>query len=349
MILEDVLIVDPIDGEYVGVIEFDKYIENLVRKESKTTFKYILMPGFIDPHIHGIKGIDTMTMTKSDYKKFREYEALEGVCYFLPTTVTTELENLKNVLTVDGANYHIEGPFISILKKGAHDEKFIVEPNIDFLKSINLSKIKLITMAPELNKFFETATFLQNNGIVVSIGHSNANFVTAKRAYESGFKRITHFPNALSPLHHREIGMVGAGFYLDFSIELICDGIHLSADFVRLVYKIKGAEKIILVTDSISATGLKDGKYKLGTLDVFIEDGIAKLSDGTLAGSTLTFSKALKNFQKFTGCSLKELARVSSYNSAVELRLNVGRIEKNYEAKFVLLDKELNVVKTIGY
>ncbi len=181
------------------------------------------------------------------------------------------------------------------------------------------------------------------------MGHSNANFETAKRAYESGFKRITHFPNALSPLHHREMGMVGAGLYLDFSLELICDGIHLSADFVRLVYKMKGAEKIILVTDSISATGLKDGKYKLGTLDVFIEDGIAKLSDGTLAGSTLTYSKALKNFQKFTGCSLKELARVSSYNSAVELRLNVGRIENNYEAKFVLLDKELNIVKTIGY
>ncbi|MEJ5257589.1 MAG: N-acetylglucosamine-6-phosphate deacetylase [Fervidobacterium sp.] len=351
MVIENVLIVDPVDGEYVGSVEFNDVILK-IKKEDKMSYEHILLPAFVDPHIHGIKGIDTMTASLKDYEKFREYEALEGVWYFLPTTVTCPIEKLSEIQIRDDLKLHIEGPFISPSKKGAHNEIYIRQPPVnvsELEKYIDLSKIGMITVAPEYDTFETFARSCEDRGIRISIGHTNAAFSQAKEAFLKGFKRITHFPNALSPLHHREPGVTGAGLYFDFLLEIIADGIHSSPDFVSLVYKIKGADKIILITDSISAAGLKDGKYVLGDLPVEVKDGIARLMDDTLAGSTLRFSQAIKNFAKFTKCSLQELAKVSSYNASTDLNLKGGRIIEGYPAKLVLVDRELNIKKTWNF
>lgn len=354
MIIEDVFIVDPLEGEYLGTIEFDTIIRKIIKKERavKAGKTRIIMPAFIDSHIHGIKGIDTLTASNSDFEQFREFLAMEGVCYFLPTTVTTSLERLSSIPLPEDMKLHIEGPFISKKRKGAHNEKHIIEkmPSVDeFERYIDLKKIKIFTTAPENDGFFHHAKEYAKRNVVISLGHSNADFLIAKKAFDEGFSRITHFPNALSSLHHREIGMIGAGLYLEFKLELIVDGIHSSPEFITLVYKIKGPGKIMLVTDSISATGLKDGIYSFGDLTVKVADGKAMLEDGTIAGSTLSFSQAVKNFAHFTKCSLKELAMVTSYNAAVDLGIVGGRIKEGYPAKFVELDDDLNIRKVWNF
>jgi len=347
MILEDVLIVDPIDGEYVGTVEFEDTILK-VKKTDKTTYENILMPAFVDPHIHGIRGIDTMTASQIEFDLFKEYQALEGVWYFQPTTVTCQLEELSKLKLPTGLKLHVEGPFISPKRKGAHNESYIQKPPksvYELERYFPISFIGMITVSPEYDSFVEFSKSSEAKGIRISIGHTDATFLQAKLAFDEGFRRITHFPNAISPLHHRELGVTGAGLLLDFTLEIISDGIHCAPEFVKLVYKTKGPHRIILVTDSISATGLEDGNYMLGDLRVYVEDGIAKLSDGTLAGSTLRFSEAIKNFWRFTGCSLKELAMVSSYNACKDLNLNGGRIKEGFPARLVLLDKELRIKK----
>ncbi len=351
MLVENVLIVDPVDGEYIGTIEFEDVIFE-IKKSKKSNYEHIIMPAFVDPHIHGIKGIDTMMASQKDFERFKEYEALEGVWYFQPTTVTCPLDELRKIKIPSELKLHIEGPFITPKRKGAHNESYIQSPPKDVRELeqyLPLSSIGMITVAPEYDSFLDFAESCELNNIRISIGHTDATFAQAKKAFENGFRRITHFPNALSPLHHRELGVTGAGLLLDFTLEIIADGIHCAPEFVNLVYKVKGAEKIVLVTDSISATGLEDGNYMLGDLHVKVENGIAKLSDGTLAGSTLRFSQAVKNFAKFTGCSLKELATVSSYNACKDLSLNGGRIKEGYPAKLVLLDDELNIKKVWNF
>ncbi|HCI29244.1 MAG TPA: N-acetylglucosamine-6-phosphate deacetylase [Fervidobacterium sp.] len=353
MILEDVLIVDPIDGQYVGTIEYDDVIRIIRRSDTVSPNEEdILFPAFVDPHIHGIKGIDTMYASEQEFLEFKEYEALEGVWYFLPTTVTSPLERLAQVRLPDQMKdhkLHVEGPFISEKRKGAHNGRFVTAPSERLFDYTDPNRIGLITMAPEWEGFEEFADTCSKKGIKVSIGHSDATFEQARWAYRKGYMRLTHFPNAMSPLHHRAMGLVGAGLYFDFTLELICDGLHVAPEFVELIYRVKGADRIILMTDSISATGLSDGKYLLGDLDVTVKDGTATLSDGTIAGSLLTFSQALRNFQRFTRCSLIELAKVSSYNACLDLGIMGGRIFEGYPAKFVLLDKNLGLKKTIGF
>ena len=361
MVLDNILMVDPLEGEFTGSLEIeDGKISKISKKER--TWSYIVIPGFFDPHVHGSYGVDTMDLSKKSLEKMEEFFYSQGVTSFLPTTVSCSFETMlkaldvikeyldeKNVTSIFGA--HLEGPYISHEKMGAQNPKYIREPNvINEIKTISeKSVLKLITMAPELEGFSESAKILISKKIVISMGHSNAKFEHVKMAYDMGVRRITHFPNALRSLHHREIGITGAGFYFDdIVLEIICDGVHLSPRMVELMYKIKGADNIILITDAISAAGLKDGVYELGGLKVFVENNVARLSNGSLAGSTLTFINAVKNFQKFTKASLKELVRVSSYNAIQDLSIdNLGRIKEGFIADLVVLDKDLNLMSTI--
>ncbi|APT76141.1 N-acetylglucosamine-6-phosphate deacetylase [Marinitoga sp. 1137] len=353
MEISKLLIVDPIDGEYTGKIIINNgKIEKIIKTED-SYYDYILMPGFIDTHTHGYGGIDTMTATEKDFKQWAEMNFKHGVTTFFPTTVSASKEQIKNVIkntpiekSIKGI--HLEGPYININKKGAQNPEYIRNPEKNEIKEILNEKIKLITMAPEIKGFYDVINIIHKNNTVISLGHTEADYQEFKKAYEKGINRITHFPNAIKGLHHRELGGVGAGMLEDFKIEMIVDGVHTSPDFVKLIYKIKNIDDIILITDSMSAAGLNDGKYDLGGLEVTVKNGKATLKDGTIAGSTLVFDKAIKNFKKFTNCTLTELAKVSSYNAAQNLKLqNLGRIKEGYIANLVLLDKNLNLKKTI--
>lgn len=358
MEIKNVLVVDPLKGEFVGDVLWEEGIVRKVTPKGASTFDNILMPGFVDPHTHGCFGIDTMSIDDEKLERWERFLYTQGVTSFIPTTVSAKKEDMirvsnmieeyvykKSRTSVVGVHY--EGPYININKRGAQNPNAIREATSKEMEEILSPHVKLITMAPELKGFYDVLPLLKENGTVVSIGHSDANFEEIRQAFLNGVNRITHFPNALKGFHHRELGGTGAGLYFDFTLEMIVDGIHLDPNFVKLIYRLKGAERISLITDSISAAALEDGEYELGGLRVNVSEGKATLQNGTLAGSTLLFSKAVKNFKKFTGCSLKELAMVSSYNSAVNLNIQkIGRIEEGYLANFVLLDKELNVLET---
>lgn len=363
MIIENVLIVDPIDGEYLGdVIIENNIIKKVIKKDNNLKdnnqkdnyqYDYILMPGFVDTHTHGYMGIDFMNSTNNDLKKWAELNFAHGVTRFYPTTVSASIEKLKEIISnfepiLSIKGIHLEGPFINKKKKGAQNENYIYNPKFEYLKDLICDKIKIITMAPELDGFFDVIEYITKHNVVISLGHSDGNYDDYIMALNNGINRITHFPNAIKPLHHREIGGVGAGLLNDFKLELIVDNIHLSPDFVKLLYSIKNIDDIILVTDSISATNLDDGKYSLGGLEVFVKNKKATLEDGTIAGSTLTFDNAIRNFYNSTNCSLQELAKISSYNALQNLNIfNEGRIKENYIANLVLLSNNLEIKHTI--
>ncbi|MDN5342871.1 MAG: N-acetylglucosamine-6-phosphate deacetylase [Oceanotoga sp.] len=354
MRIEKVLIVDPIKGEFTG----DVIIENERIKEvipvDYEKYEQILMPGFVDYHTHSLKGIDTMHAKKEDFEKWANMNFEYGVTSFFPTTVSASktqilsvIKNLENVgESIDGL--HLEGPFINEEKKGAQNPAYIRNPTIEELEEITPEMVKLISMAPERQNFKEALNYLKTKKVRVSIGHSSAGYEIYKDAFKNGVDRITHFPNALSAFHHREIGGTGSALLFDFKVEIIADGIHSVPEFIELTYKIKGADKIILITDSMEAAGLEDGQYELGGLPVTVKEGVARLKSGSIAGSTLLFDKGVRNFKKFTNCTLQDLAKVSSYNAAVDCGIkDIGRIENGYYANIVLLDKDLNVLKTI--
>lgn len=358
MDLMKVLIVDPIDGEYVADLQTEG--ERITRIERVNgDFTDILMPGFADVHTHGAFGVNSMTMDYEDLQRWEKELYREGITYFLPTTVSAYADEMNKVHEVV-SNYieknsltsvsgiHLEGPYINVAKKGSQNPSRIRPATAEELNSLSLENALLITMAPEIEGFEEALPILKKNGVVVSLGHTDAKFEDMNRASVLGINRMTHFPNGMNTLHHREIGCVGAGLLLDMMLEMISDGIHSSPDFVKLVYKLKGPSKIILITDSIDATGLEDGKYDLGGLEVRVINGRATLKDGTIAGSTLKFSQGVRNFQEWTNCSLKELAAVSSFNALRNLGIDDrGRIASGYFADFVLLDKKLEVKETV--
>ncbi|SHF21156.1 N-acetylglucosamine 6-phosphate deacetylase [Marinitoga hydrogenitolerans DSM 16785] len=351
MKIENVLIADPIDGEYTGdVIISNNKIEKIIKRN--TEYNYILMPGFVDTHTHGYMGIDFMHLTKEELKKWAEINFSHGVTRFYPTTVSASRKQLKNIVNefqpvLSAIGIHLEGPYINKLKKGAQNEDYIYPPKIEDLKEIINEKVKIITMAPEIGNFFNVVPYLKEHQVIISLGHSNGDYYIFKKAFNNGINRISHFPNAIKGLHHREIGGIGAGLLENFKIELIVDMIHSSPEFIKLIYKIKNIEDIILVTDSISATDLNDGEYELGGLNVFVNKGKAMLKDGTIAGSTLTFDNGIRNFYDITNCSLKELALVSSFNALKDLGVkNEGKIKEGYIANLVLLNKDLKIKST---
>jgi N-acetylglucosamine-6-phosphate deacetylase len=354
MIFKEVLFVDPLQGAYTGNVEVKNgKIVKIIKRECSP--KFILMPGFVDLHTHAQKGIDAMYADYKDYEKWAKNNFEQGVTTFLPTTVSASIEALEKIidksqeLPLSVAGLHLEGPFVNPIKKGAQNGEFIFPSEGKNLSKILRKPVKLITAAPEIAGFKNLYKECTKNGIEISIGHTAAGFEDMIAAFDLGIKKITHFPNALTPLHHREIGGTGSGLYFDFSLEMIVDGIHSSPEFVNLIYRIKGADRIFLITDSMAAAGMPNGKYELGGLDVFVKDGKAVLENGALAGSTLLFKNAVKNFSQFTNCTYQELAKVSSYNSLKQMKMidEVGLIQEGYKANLVLLDMDLNLKQTI--
>lgn len=328
---------------------------------------YFAVPGFIDVHIHGANGADAMDGTFETLDTIVKSLAVEGVTGFLPTTMTQEVSNINKALN-NIANYmdnhnkagqpeilgvHLEGPFINLYHKGAQPENFILKPTVSSFKQFEKEsnyKIKKVTYAPELDNNFEFTKYLFEKNIIPSIGHSSAKFEDVEKAVSFGLSSVTHFHNGQSPHHHRTPGVVTAGFTFDELItEIIVDGIHLHPNTVKSVIKIKGPNKVTLITDAMRAKGLPDGPSELGGQKVIKCNNEVRLESGSLAGSVNTMINSVKNVIKFSGCSLEDAVTMASTNPAKELGLltRKGSLDIGKDADIVILDSNYNVVKTI--
>lgn len=340
---------------YNGKISFEKGKE--IKFENNV--KYIV-PGFIDQHIHGLLGYDTMDNSLEGLLIQSKGLLKEGTTSFFPTTMTSDVHTIDEVLNtikrakeeVKGANIigaHLEGPFINEEKIGAQNPEKIQVLTVDNIKKIeNLDVIKMVTYAPELDKDYNFTKFLKENNIVGSVGHSNATTKEVLDAHKNGLKCFTHLHNGCSGYDHRNPGVVTAAYLLDdTNKEIIADGIHIDKYTLMSTYKNLGYDKINLITDAIRAKGMKDGIYDLGGLEVVKKGMEARLkSNGALAGSVLEMNQAIKNMHNLSECSLEEAFQMASFNQAKLFGLdNKGYIDEGYDFDITCLDEELNVVE----
>lgn len=324
---------------------------------------WLLMPGFIDIHIHGAAGFDTMDSTEEALHRMAQYLVKEGVTAFLATTMTQSvsaieeaLQNIARFKRQDGEaeilGVHVEGPFISEQRAGAQPLQYIIPPSSGYVQhwqALSGDRLKIMTVAPEVEDGQALIQTLNKLGIISSIGHSDATFEEVELAVNNGITQATHLFNQMRPFHHRDPGVVG-GVLLDdrVMVELIVDFIHCHPKAVDLVYRLKGASGIMLITDAMRAKGLPYGSYELGGQNVQVTSDGAHLSNGALAGSVLSMEQAVKNMQTITNCSLQELVAMSSTNAASQLKLSTkGQIAEGFDADLILLDQKLNVQKTI--
>lgn len=323
--------------------------------------KYVV-PGFIDAHIHGAYGADAMDGTVEALKTISSFVVKHGTTNFLATTLTSTKEILKNVLEkigevqdkeLDGANIfgaHMEGPYFDIQYKGAQNEKYMKPAGIEEIKeylNVKPGLVKLFSLSPKGDAALEAIKFLKENGVIVSVGHSAVYFDDVQKAIKAGLSHSTHTYNGMRGFTHREPGVVGAVLTNDAVMaEIIFDKIHVHPEAVRLLLKAKGVDKVECITDAMSATGLPDGNYKLGELDVYVKDSQARLvSNDSLAGSVLTLDKAFKNVIEL-GYSIFDAVKMTSTNAAKEFDLNTGEISEGKDADLVVLNGDYSVNMT---
>ncbi|WP_071460690.1 N-acetylglucosamine-6-phosphate deacetylase [Bacillus massilinigeriensis] len=325
-----------------------------------------VIPGFIDLHIHGANGADTMDSCDEAMKNIASSLPQEGTTSFLATTITQSIESLSKALNVSG-NYirekqqygdaevlgiHLEGPFINPGKAGAQPLEHIIDPDLHlFKKWIEESRntIRLVTIAPEQPGGEELVRFLKEKGIIASVGHSDATFKGVREAVDAGVSHVTHLFNQMRGLHHREPGVVGAAYLQEgLKVELICDGIHVIPEMVKVSYRQITSDRMILISDAMRAKFLPDGEYELGGQKVFVADGKALLEEGTLAGSVLTLDAAFRNIIKFTGCSMEDAVKMSAENPARQLDVfdRKGSLKAGKDADIVILDSDMAVSRT---
>ena len=317
-----------------------------------------VMPGFIDVHCHGNSGLDFADCTLEAVKTMAEKKLLEGVTTLLPTTLTlpeetlaeamkTAAEYAKNPTGCKVPGVHLEGPFINPKCLGAQNPAYVRKPDLAEVMRLNaIYPVLKVSYAVEMEGGAEFAAELLSEGITPSCVHSAATYAEFQNAHEHGLKNLSHFCNQMTPIHHRDIGLVGAGLVNeDVYIEFICDKLHICPDMINLVFSLKDVNHIQLITDAMRAAGMPDGESSLGGLPVIVKDGAARLkSNGALAGSTLKLNHALRNVAEITGYSLSELVKTTSWNQACALGLkDVGRIEPGYLADIVVLDGSFEV------
>lgn len=347
------------DGKIVAIGKLDN-VEPIFDTDG------VVLPGFIDEHIHGAGGADAMDGTEEALQTISEYVAKEGTTGFLATTMTQSPENigkaLKNVKTVrekgeyKGAEIlgvHLEGPFISPKHVGAQPLEYVAKPapeTFDKYNEISGGNIKVVTLAPEVEGGLDLVKHLAKIGVVASIGHTGAKFSDVEAAVAAGATNVTHTYNAQTPLHHREAGVVGAAMLIDeLNCEMICDTIHVSVPAIKIFVKNKPHDKFTLITDAMRAKGMPDGLSELGGQQVFVKNGEARLSDGTLAGSVLKMNVAVKNLVEKVGVSFTDAVDFASANPAKNLGLydERGSIEVGKRADFAVMDKDYNILYTV--
>ena len=313
----------------------------------------LLFSGLVDIHTHGASGLDTMD---SDVYELARFMKSRGTTSFLPTTMTDSVENLIKVTDISLENddekraniigFHLEGPYISKKYKGAQNADYIKNPDIaEFSK---LKNIKMITVAPELDGAIEFVRAVSERGIAVSLGHTDADFEIADKALKDGACCLTHTFNAMPTLHHRNTGPIGAALVNNSFVQVICDGEHIHYSAILALYRMFGPDRMILISDGIRATGLSDGEYFFGKQRINVENRIARTQDGKLAGSTSTLFDCVKKAIEF-GIPASDAFRMASLTPATLLGLKKGKIEKGYDAEFVVTDKNYNLLKVFNF
>lgn len=322
-----------------------------------------LVPGFIDIHVHGAMGYETMDAEPDGLVEMAKYYAAHGVTSFLPTTWAAPIKILLPVLSAIrqsmsldslGANIlgaHLEGPFICAHKAGAQNPESIFPASPETVQTlIDQEIIKLITLAPEIPENYSMIPTLRKAGIVVSAGHTDATYEDMVHAVQQGVTSTTHTFNAMVGLHHRNPGTVGAALTIDeLYTEVIADKIHIHPAILKLVANAKPEDRLLLVTDAIRGTGLKDGRYPIDDREIIIEGGVARLANGNLAGSTLTMNIALKNMVEVSGKPLENILPAVTSNPATLLGIadHKGTISPGYDADLVVLSQQFDVQHTI--
>ncbi|MBQ7393275.1 MAG: N-acetylglucosamine-6-phosphate deacetylase [Lentisphaeria bacterium] len=317
------------------------------------------VPGFIDVHCHGRSGVDFCDATQEAMDTIAMDKLSEGVTTLLPTTLTLPEDQLaaamqtakayvaKGALGCKVPGVHLEGPFINPKCLGAQNPDFVRTPDVKEVMRLNeIFPVKKVSYAVEMENGPRFAAELLANGITPSCVHSAATYAGFMDAYRHGLRNLSHFCNQMTALHHRDIGLVGAGLmHNDVFIEFICDKLHICPDMIKLVFQIKGTEHIQLITDAMRASGLPDGPSDLGGLPVIVKNGEARLaSNGALAGSTLQMATALKNITEVTGLPLKETVKCTSWNQARALNMTgLGKLAPGYAADIVLMDEAFQV------
>ncbi len=342
--------------DFIGEIESNDLIE---LDENK-----IIIPGFIDQHIHGLGGYDVIDGKVEAIEKIASELPKEGVTAFLPTTTTEEIEVINKSLKCineyinkdnkDGSlvlGIHLEGPFISNDYLGAQLPEYVLKPNKENFKEFEKNSnnnIKLVTLAPEEDD--DLIQYLKSKNIVVSIGHSSANYEDVKLAISKGVSCITHTFNGMKGIHHREIGTAGSALLFDeLYCEVICDGIHVSNPALKLLFKNKPTDKVILISDSVRMKNLNNGIYYDGKQKVILKNNEARLENGVLVGSVLKINEAVRNIIEYTGVDFSTAIKYATINPATNLGVDhlMGSIKEGKLANLVVVDKDINVYLTI--
>lgn len=339
-------------------LDFSGGNQTVEEKVLDATGMYVL-PGLVDIHLHGCAGVDFCDATRDSFATIENYQVRNGITSVFPATMTVSAEELGNILEVSAkylkndsigvlGGITMEGPFISEGKKGAQNAKYILQPNIAFFREMqDKSKgfIKQVALAPEEEGAMEFIEALCGETII-SLAHSEADYETAFKAFKKGVNHVTHLFNGMRPFYHREPGIVGAAFdNANVYVEMICDGVHLHPATVRAMFRLFGAERICMISDSMRATGMCDGTYSLGGQKVIKKGNLATLEEGTIAGSVCNLYQCLKKVVKEMGIPLKDAILSCTKTPAKSLGMDgkCGIIKEGRNADLLILDEELNI------
>lgn len=331
----------------------------------------VLAPGFVDIHIHGGAGLDAMRALPSELPRLGKFLTTYGVTGYFPTTVAAPLDATCAALgrladaietaatTTNGhpvqarpLGLHLEGPFLSHKRRGVHPPENLVAPTVDIFERLwqaARGHVRMLTIAPEIPGAMGVIAEAARRNVCVSIGHSDAEMPVAQDAVTAGARHATHTFNAMRPLDHRDPGIIGEVLSDDrLSADIIVDGIHVAPPVVKVFLQAKGYERAVLITDAISATGMPDGRYQLGPIEVDVKDGKCT-SNGSLAGSVLTMDRAVRNVTKFSRWSLRDAVRAATLNPARATGLSArhGALTPGAFADFTVLSATGEVLKTI--
>jgi N-acetylglucosamine-6-phosphate deacetylase len=330
----------------------------------------VIVPGYVDIHVHGSAGYDVMQADGGARCNFEQFLARHGVTSYYPTSIAaplgvieSALERLANAIENDGQEkcgrsgrarplgIHLEGPFLSHVLRGVHLPEDLISPTIELFNRFwqaARGHIRLMTIAPEVEGALEVIAEASRRGVCVSLGHSDAGLESTRKAVAAGARHATHIFNAMRPLRHRDPGIVGE-ILTDqrLTADVIADGIHVDPVMVQLFLKAKGVDGAVLITDATSATGMPDGKYRLGALEVEVKEGKA-LREGRLAGSVLTMDRAVRNAMKFAGWDLQQAVQIATANPArVVGAKDKGVLKPGADADFVVLGANGEVRATV--